>query len=119
DRLIGTLMTLALAQAGAERGLLFLRRGDTLQIEAEARTDRKTVEVTLRRETATPAELPESLLHTVIRTRESVILDDASAPNPFSADEYLRQPRARSVLGLPLAKPARLIGVLYLDTNLT
>ena len=67
----------------------------------------------------TPAELPESLLHTVIRTRESVILDDASAPNPFSADEYLRQKRARSVLGLPLVKQARLIGVLYLENNLT
>ncbi len=119
DRLIETLMTLALEQAGAERGLLFLRRGDTLQIEAEARTDRKTVAVTLRRETATPAELPESLLHTVIRTRESVILDDASAQNPFSADDYIRRNRARSVLGLPLVKQARLIGVLYLENNLT
>ena len=67
----------------------------------------------------TPAELPESLLHTVIRTRESVILEDASAPNPFSADEYLRQKRARSVLGLPLVKQAELIGVLYLENNLT
>ncbi len=119
DRLIETLMTLALEQAGAGRGLLFLRRSDTLQIEAEARTDRKTVEVTLRQETVTPAELPESLLHTVIRTRESVILDDASAPNPFSADEYLRRKRARSVLGLPLVKQAQLIGVLYLENNLT
>ena len=119
DRLIETLMTLALEQAGAERGLLILLRGDTPRIEAEARTDRKTVEVTLRQETVTPAELPESLLHTVIRTRESVILDDASAPNPFSADEYLRQKRARSVLGLPLVKQAKLIGVLYLENNLT
>ena len=67
----------------------------------------------------TPAELPESLLHTVIRTRESVILDDASAANPFSADEYLRQKRARSVLCLPLVKQAKLIGVLYLENNLT
>ena len=40
DRLIETLMTIALEHAGAERGLLVLLRGDTLQIEAEARTDR-------------------------------------------------------------------------------
>src|SRR5438270_4510821 len=119
DRLIETLLRLALEQAGAERGLLILLRGDSPRIEAEARTDRMTVEVTLRQETVTPADLPESLLHTVIRTRESVILDDASAQNPFSADEYLRQRRARSVLGLPLAKQAKLIGVLYLENNLT
>jgi len=65
-----------------------------------------------------PAELSESVLHTVIRTRESVILDDASAQNPFSGDEYLRQKRARSVLCLPLVKQAKLIGVLYLENNL-
>ena len=54
----------------------------------------------------------------MIRTRESVILDDASAQNPFSADEYLRQKHARSVLCLPLVKQAKLIGVLYLENNL-
>src|SRR5208282_1118550 len=119
DRLIETLMTIALEHAGAERGLLILLRGDTLQIEAEARIERKAVEVTLRQETVTPAELPESLLHTVIRTQESVILDDASAQNPFSADEYIRQKRARSVLCLPLVKQTKLIGLLYLENNLT
>ena len=119
DRFIETLMTLVLEQAGAERCLLILLRGEKPQIEAEARTDGKTVKVTLRQETMTPAELPESLLHTVIRTRESVILDDASAQNPFSADEYVRQKRARSVLCLPLVKQAKLIGVLYLENNLT
>src|SRR5712664_572250 len=70
DRLIETLMTIVLEHAGAERGLLVLLRGDELQIEAEARTDRETVEVTLRHDTATPAELPESILHPVVRTRE-------------------------------------------------
>src|SRR5260370_29615835 len=79
DRLIETLMTLALEHAGAERGLLILLPGDTPQIEAEARTDRKTVEVTLRQETVTPAQLPESLLHTVIRAPERMILEDPSA----------------------------------------
>src|ERR1700738_2235946 len=117
-KLIETLMRIAIEHAGAERGLLILLRGDTPQIEAEARFDRKTVEVTLRPEPATRAALPESLLHTVIRTRESVILDDALVQNPFSADEYICQKHARSVLCLPLVKQAKLIGVLYLENNL-
>jgi PAS domain S-box-containing protein len=118
ERLIETLMTIALEHAGAERGLLIFLRGDTLQIEAEARTDHKTVEVMLRQNAVTPAELPESILHTVIRTRQSVILDDASTQNPFSADEYIRQKRARSILCLPLVKQAKLVGTLYLENNL-
>jgi PAS domain S-box-containing protein len=54
----------------------------------------------------------------VIRTRQSVILDDALAQNPFSADEYICQKRARSTLCLPLVKQSRLIGVLYLENSL-
>src|SRR5271163_3793500 len=111
-------MQIAIEHAGAERGLLILVRGDALRVEAKARTNEKMVEVTVRQEAVTPAEIPESLLHTVIRTRRSVILDDASAENPFSADDYIREKRARSVLCLPLVKQSKLIGVLYLENNL-
>jgi PAS domain S-box-containing protein len=116
--LIKTLLRIAIEHAGAERGLLILFPGDEPRIAAEATTGRGQVEATLRQTAASPAELPESVLHTVIRTRESVIIDDAFAQNPFSADQYLCQKHARSVLCLPLVKQAKLIGVLYLENNL-
>jgi PAS domain S-box-containing protein len=55
----------------------------------------------------------------VIRTKESVLLHDAAAANPFSADKYIHQHHARSILCLPLLKQGRLAGVLYLENNLT
>jgi signal transduction histidine kinase len=116
--LIKMLLRIAVEHAGAGRGLLILLQGDEPQIAAEATTGGSQVEVTLRQTAASPAELPESVLHTVIRTRESVILDDALVQNPFSGDEYLCQKLARSVLCLPLVKQAKLIGVLYLENNL-
>src|ERR1700726_2262122 len=116
---IKTLLRIAVEHAGAERGLLILFPDDEPRIAAEAMTGRGQVEVTLHQTPVSRAELPESVLHTVIRTRESVILDDASAQNPFSADEYLRQKHARSVLCLPLVKQSKLIGVLHLENNLT
>nr|WP_245332694.1 AAA family ATPase [Bradyrhizobium erythrophlei] len=116
--LIKTLLRIAVEHAGAGRGLLILFPVDKPRIAAEATTGRGQVEVTLRQTAPSPAELPESVLHTVIRTRESVILDDALTQNPFSADEYLRQKHARSVLCLPLVKQSKLIGVLYLENNL-
>jgi PAS domain S-box-containing protein len=119
DELVKTLLRIAIEHAGAERGLLILFPGDEPQIAAEATTGRGQVEVTLCKTAAvSPAELPESVVHTVIRTRQSVILDDASAQNPFSADEYLSQKHVRSVLCLSLVKQAELIGVLYLENNL-
>jgi PAS domain S-box-containing protein len=116
--LIKTLLRIAVEHAGAERGVLVLFPDDKPQIAAEATTGGGHVEVTLREAAVSAAELPESVLHTVIRTRQSVILDDALAQNPFSADEYIRQMHARSVLCLPLVKQAKLIGVLYLENNL-
>ena len=118
DRLIETLMTIALKNAGAQRGLLILLQGETARIEAEGSADQNTVKVTIRREAVTQADIPESLLHFVVRARQSVILDDALAQDRFSTDDYIREKRARSVLCLPLVKQAKLIGVLYLENNL-
>jgi PAS domain S-box-containing protein len=118
EELIDTLLRTAVAQAGAERGLLIVTHGAEPRIEAEATTGGDTVAVQLRDQPVTSAVLPESVLHYVVRTRESVILDDASAQSPFAADPYLRQRQARSVLCVPLVKQSKLIGVLYLENNL-
>jgi PAS domain S-box-containing protein len=98
---------------------LILLRGVEQRIEAEATTGSDAIAVRLRRESVTGADLPESVLQQVVRTGERVLLDDASALNPFSADDYIRRHRVRSVLCLPLTKQAKLIGVLYLENNLT
>ena len=73
----------------------------------------------LRQTPVTPSELPESILHYVIRTRQSVILDDALLSNPFSKDANMLRRRPRSVLCVPLVKQAKLMGVLYLENKLT
>jgi predicted ATPase/signal transduction histidine kinase len=119
EKLIDSLMRTAIEHAGAERGLLILPRGDELRIAAEATTSGDTVIVGPREASVAAAALPESIVHYVVRTQESVILDDASAENPFSADTYVRQHHARSILCLPLINRAKLIGVLYLENNLT
>jgi GAF domain-containing protein len=93
-KLIDRLMRAAIEHAGAERGLLIVPRGDELQTEAEASIGGENVTVHLRDGTRTPAALPESLVRYVMRTRETVMLDDASSQNPFSADPYIDQCRA-------------------------
>jgi C4-dicarboxylate-specific signal transduction histidine kinase len=98
---------------------LLLPHGAEQRIAAEATTRGDTVSVRLREASVATAALPESLVHYVVRTHESVILGDASVPNPFSADPYLRQQHARSLLCVPLLNQTKLIGVLYLENSLT
>ncbi len=119
EKLIDTLMRTAIAQAAAERGLLVLSRGTELRIEAEVTTSSDTVLVELRDAPVTASALPETVLHYVLRTQENVVLDEAVNEPSFAADPYIRQRQARSILCLPLINQAKLIGVLYLENNLT
>jgi PAS domain S-box-containing protein len=118
-KLIDTLMRTAIEHAGAERGLLILQRGVEPRIEAEAITSGDSIIVRLREALMADVSLPESIVHYVARTQESVLLDDALARDPFSTDSYVRQHHARSILCMPLINQAKLIGVLYLENNLT
>jgi predicted ATPase/signal transduction histidine kinase len=119
DRLIERLMVLALEHAGAVRGVLVVPDGGELRLEAEATTGRSSVDVVLRRTAVTADELPQTILRFVARSLERVVLGDALGPHEFSLDPYLARRRPRSVLCLPLVKQARLMGVLYLENDLS
>jgi PAS domain S-box-containing protein len=116
EKLLETLMRTAMEQSGADRGLLILAEEAGPRVAAEAAT-RDSIVVQLRDEPVTTAALPESVFHSVARTQVNVILDDASAQNPFSADPYFRR-GARSVLCMPFSNRGKLIGVLYLENSL-
>jgi PAS domain S-box-containing protein len=117
-RLFETLMRTAIEQAGAERGLLVVSSGAEQRIAAEAVMSGNLVTTHLRDVSISAAVLPESVIHYVLRTRESLILDDAKAQSAFAADPYFRQGETRSVLCLPLLNQAKVLGVLYLENNL-
>ncbi|CAM2156730.1 two-component system, LuxR family, sensor kinase FixL [Pararobbsia alpina] len=117
--LIRTVIVLALEHAGAQRGVLVLERANVLRVEAEAMTTHSGVEVRLPGERAEDADLPESVLRYVVGSRDMLLLVDASAQPAFSPDPYVRRHGCRSILCLPLIRDVTLIGVLYLENNLT
>jgi PAS domain S-box-containing protein len=118
ERLIDTMMRTAVEQAGAQRGVLIVWRGGELWCVAEGSTQNDTITVELRDEPMAETVLPQSVVQYVLRTREPVILDDAAADHPFSADPYIRRRQARSILCIPLLTQAKLGGLLYLENNL-
>ncbi|MBP0624035.1 trifunctional serine/threonine-protein kinase/ATP-binding protein/sensor histidine kinase [Cupriavidus consociatus] len=119
DNLIDMVMRTAIEQAGAERGLLILADDGEHRIAAEATTGGGAPRLQLRNEPVSAAILPESVLYHVLRTRESIVLDDAASEPSFEADPYIRQHCARSILCMPLMNQAKLTGALYLENNLT
>ncbi|MFY9987137.1 MAG: AAA family ATPase [Chthoniobacterales bacterium] len=142
DKLIKTLMKIAVEHAGAQRGLLLLIRNNQPEIEAEAATINGRVEIVLSsaqrsRPAIAPGALgqkedqsaesaillgeaaPQSTLQYVIKTQSTVVLEDAAVRNPFSDDDYFLKTQAKSVLCVPIVRQTKTIGVFYLENNLT
>ncbi|MEA3122826.1 MAG: hypothetical protein QOH33_2416, partial [Paraburkholderia sp.] len=129
EDLIDTLMHILLENAGAQAGQLLLARNGRLVLAAEASVEQQTIQVLQHLNEAPPASvppgsampqpaLPSSIVNYVQRCQERVLLDDATRPNPFSADRYVARRQPKSVLCLPLVRRSDLIGVLYLENNL-
>ena len=115
-RLVEQLMTITLQNAGADRGLLLLPLRDEYRVETEALVSGNNV--VLRHGPAMNPGMPETIVRYVMRTRETVILEDAAKPNLFSEDEYLSGGQPRSLLCLPLMRQGTLSGLLYLENTL-
>ncbi|PZM08596.1 AAA family ATPase [Rhizobium tubonense] len=114
--LVERLMTIAMQNAGADRGLLILPHQSDYSIEAEAVIDGDGV--VLHYGNVAGLAAPETIIRYVMRTHETVIVDDAAKQHFFSDDPYMSQRRARSVLCLPLVRQGKLGGLLYLENTL-
>ncbi|MFM0074498.1 AAA family ATPase [Paraburkholderia sediminicola] len=119
DKLIHTLVTLAIVHAGAQIGMLILLKGNVPVVEAIGRDEPGGVQVTLGEDKVTREEVPASVLHTALRTRKPVVVEDAQGDPRFSFDVSFSNRSVRSACCLPLVKQGNVVGVLYLENNLT
>ncbi|HKW83791.1 MAG TPA: histidine kinase dimerization/phospho-acceptor domain-containing protein, partial [Burkholderiaceae bacterium] len=119
DSLLETLLRIALEQAGAQAGSLYVTAGDRFELAADAQVRGDALAVHVRRPAvavqAGDEQHPVALLHYVRRSREPVLLADTAQPHPFAADACLRRRQPRSVLCVPLLRRSQAIGVLYLE----
>lgn len=119
DNLLDTLMRIVMNTAGARKGFLLLNGQEELTLVADARVEKQDLVTRIHDALGQPAAvLPMSILNYVRRSRDKVLLNDATDPNPYSADDYFLRQRPRSVLCFPITRQTRLIGVVYLENDL-
>jgi predicted ATPase/class 3 adenylate cyclase len=121
-RLLQRLMDILIENAGAQRGLFLLERGGELYIEAEGSVVSDDVAVLMSIPIDSPAgssRIPQGVVHFAARTREAVVVDDAQLDERFLADPYVQKHETRSILCQPILHQGRLIGMVYLENNLT
>ncbi|MFL5347170.1 MAG: AAA family ATPase [Hyalangium sp.] len=120
DRLVQSLLSIMVENAGAQRGLLLLDKDGQLVIKAEWAAGQS--EVIERTETSigeSDGPLSSSIVHYAVRTGESVVLANATQAGLFTKDPYVIRHRPKSVLCAPLLNQGKLLAVIYLENNLT
>ena len=120
DRLLRSLMKILIENAGAQTGSLILENSGKWVIEAssELNEGENVYTTQVLQSSPTANHLPESIINYVIRTHESVILNDATREGNFINEPYIQQNQTQSILCLPLLNQGKLVGVLYLENKL-
>jgi signal transduction histidine kinase/DNA-binding response OmpR family regulator len=118
SNLLIKLMKIVIENAGAEKGFLILEKSGKLLIEAQGDIEQNDVvlQSTLLNDSQ---QLPISIINYVERTHEDVVLNNASISGTFVTDNYILNSKPKSVLCTPLIHQGKLIGILYLENNLT
>ena len=116
EKLLATLMQIAISNAGAQSGHLVLYQDR--QWVAIATSDRERFQL-LETPLARYSNLPQSLIYSVARTQETVVFENLSTADRFAGDRYLITHQPKSVLCMPMSRQGKLIGILYLENNLT
>ncbi len=121
EKLLMKMIKIVVENAGAQRGCFLLESEGQWLIEAEgvADQDEAVVLQSLPIEQAGTQRLSAGILHYVSRTREVVVLGDAAQEGRFASDPYVQQQRSRSLLCKPVIKQNHLIGILYLENDLS
>ncbi|MEB3339934.1 AAA family ATPase [Okeania sp.] len=118
DKLLSKLMKILIENAGAEKGVLLLSTEGKLINKAEATLNSQEVLVQ-KTEINQSEDLPLTVINYVERTRQDVVLSNAFAEDRFTTDPYIAKIKLQSVLCTPIINGGKLIGVLYLENNLT
>ncbi|OQW93501.1 MAG: hypothetical protein BWK79_10805, partial [Beggiatoa sp. IS2] len=117
ENLLTKMIHTVIENAGAQRGVLILEDQGHWVIQAELTVQPEAV--TVLQALPLDGQVPTTLLNYVIRTKQSLVLADCQKEAKYQADDYVRTHSLKSVLCLTLLHQQKLVGVIYLENNLT
>ncbi|MEJ6480830.1 AAA family ATPase [Nostoc punctiforme UO1] len=124
DKLLAKIMTILIENAGAQTGYLLLPTQEKWQIEAMGSIGDEKIAVlqSIPLESisadSTPC-LPTALINYVVRTQESIVLNNAAQFGNFQSEPWIVQRQSKSILCATLLNQGKLTGIVLLENNLT
>ncbi|PWK14286.1 protein kinase domain-containing protein [Tumebacillus permanentifrigoris] len=119
SKLLENMIRIVAENAGAQRASLLIEREGELLLVAQKEPGREDVTVLQLRPFHECDDLAASVIQYVRRMKEPVVLHDASKEEMFAKDPYIEQHRPESIFCMPILNQGGLVGLLYLENNLT
>ncbi|WP_293113221.1 ATP-binding protein, partial [Moorena sp. SIO4G3] len=117
DQLLSTLMQVVMENAGADKCALILVKGERLVLEAMETANQVTFLESMPVEES--QDIPQSAINYVKRKSETLVINDITVETILGADPYFIRQQPRSLMCTPIINQGQLIGLLYLENNLT
>ncbi|MEG4505481.1 AAA family ATPase [Microcoleus sp. F6_B4] len=118
EKLLSSLLSIVIENAGAQKCVFMLVREKRLSIEGSITAGSKPV-VLQRLPIEDSQDIPHKLIYKVKHNRQTVVLINASADPTLASDPYIMRQQPKSILCSPILHQGKLLGVLYLENNLT
>lgn len=118
EKLLSSLLSIIIENAGAEKCVLMLMRDDRLLVKGSMTLDTEPV-VLQRLPVEQSQKIPLKLIYKVKHNLKTEVLVDASVEPSLARDPYIQQNQPKSVLCSPVCSQGKLMGILYLENNLT
>ncbi len=131
NQLLATLMAILIESAGAQTGYLLLPTNlssyEDWRIEAiktiydESVAVMQAIPIDLvigDRNSASISLVPVSLINYVIRTRERIVLNNATQVGDFQNDPWIVQHQLKSIICMPMLNQGNLVAIVILENNL-
>ena len=119
DNLLAKLMKIVIENAGAQTGHLILHNQYGWTIEASGTIESDQVQVLQSIPIGDDPIVSPAVVNYVIRTQKSLVLNDAANIGDFTTAPYIVKHKPKSILCTPLLNQGHLVGILYLENNLT
>jgi two-component sensor histidine kinase len=119
ETLLKKIMNVVIEVSGAQYGCLVMETAGELWIGAESQIKEKDAVVTNRVPLAEAAHVCRSMVRYVHRTRELILLKNASEEGAFKDNQEVQTLKLKSVFCLPFFKQNKFIGILYLENRLS
>ncbi|GAA6618604.1 protein kinase domain-containing protein [Scytonema sp. NUACC26] len=116
--LLKKLMHLVRENAGAQKVFFLNKKNNQLFLEGFLSEDSEAIVCQSKSINACNI-LPKNLITYVQRTHAPLVLDNASQNQQFNSDPYITTYQPKSILVLPILYQSNIVGILYLENNLT